>query len=502
MTASRSVEDRLRQAGRATHREANRRTADRPPVEQLAGLLRRRRLVRGLAAAAGVVALVAGAILLRSDPLPVPEIVGRPPAGPTPQVDEEAVPARRATSAGWSSFPPGGLTGGADGLQAVGAVGGRLVAVGTDAASSVEGHPRPGVWLSTTGRDWQAVEAAAIDDGGEAFRQAGMLMHDVAAIKINGQARLVAVGQAVFEPDSRLLAWISNDQGETWQLVEVPAGPENSARLQAVAATEQGLVAVGGVVSPPQEAPQARGLRPAVWTSPDGQSWSQPHLLEGMPGVAARDVATSGGQTVAVGGPVTSLWAGIAWTSPDGQSWTARTVVEDATLHGVAATPNGGFLAVGSTPTGGGPDGPPDADGILYTSPDGRSWIPVPDPDGVFAGPGNQQLVSVATDQNGQQVAAGTDAGHAALWIAPIGRTWKRIPHRDAVFPTRDGDPHTGNPASAITDILPTGSAWVAVGSAPGADTAPDPTVWLHPGATLTTPQPTPSRTSSPTPQG
>lgn len=93
----------------------------------------------------------------------------------------------------------------------------------------------------------------------------------------------------------------------------------------------------------------------AIYTSPDGSSWTRRHFG----GAELRDVAHGGGVLVATGD------AGTMWTSTDGITWNpvATGVAED--LDGVSYG-NGGFVAVGAG-SGGGPV-------AVLGSANGSSW--------------------------------------------------------------------------------------------------------------------------------
>lgn len=88
--------------------------------------------------------------------------------------------------------------------------------------------------------------------------------------------------------------------------------------MRSVTVGGPGLVAVGG--DEPDAVAAMGGHRAAVWTSPDGYTWTRvPHDQAVFGGVAGdeqsmSDVVDTGGGLIAVGGTV--------WTSPDGISWT------------------------------------------------------------------------------------------------------------------------------------------------------------------------------------
>ncbi|MEE9473177.1 MAG: hypothetical protein V3V82_04265, partial [Acidimicrobiia bacterium] len=95
----------------------------------------------------------------------------------------------------------------------------------------------------------------------------------------------------------------------------------------------------------------------AVWTSPDGLTWQLVPDPDGVfTGLTVSDLAVGGLGYVAVG----PHWAtaepthGAVWTSPDGLSWTIAAELE--ALHILAISPGGpgfeGFVAVADTTDG------------------------------------------------------------------------------------------------------------------------------------------------------
>lgn len=129
-------------------------------------------------------------------------------------------------------------------------------------------------------------------------------------------------------------------------------------------------------------------------------------------------------------------------------------------LEAIAARTDG-FVAAGSVPA---PDG--GVDGAVWRSVDGRDWSV--DDDDVFAGPGPQQLLDIATTTE-TSVVVGTDGASAAVWTSLDGSPWTRVAHDEAVF----GGP--GDQRVEGVTALADGSGWVAVGSGGQGDAA----VWV-----------------------
>lgn len=164
------------------------------------------------------------------------------------------------------------------------------------------------------------------------------------------------------------------------------------------------------------------------------------------------------------------------WTSPDGATWAV--VPHDEAVFGgvmsgyaeaVAAGPLG-LVAVGSEYQG------DDYDAAVFTSPDGRAWSRVPDPGGVFGGPGWQGMHAVTAGGPGWVAAGYDDSGedwNAAVWTSPDGVTWTRVPHDEALF--------GGVNDQEIFGVLPAGPGLVAVGhddEAPAAWVSVDGLAW------------------------
>jgi hypothetical protein len=125
-----------------------------------------------------------------------------------------------------------------------------------------------------------------------------------------------------------------------------------------------------------------------------------------------------------------------AWVSPDARDQftivDADPALESAATEtvralGVAGDANG-FLAVGDRFVSG--TGRLDADGLFWTSPDGRHWarVTMADPS-VLAGPGSEEPQLATAWRNGWAV-AGTDstAGvtRVVVWTSPDGVSWQR----------------------------------------------------------------------------
>ena len=218
-------------------------------------------------------------------------------------------------------------------LYRVAATSDRLVAFGErDANPTAEEEELVRQFLvSTDGLTW-----SRSDVGGEYSTQLSDLV---------GGSMFVAVGSLV-EPDydPRGAIWTSTD-GRDWQ--EVFRSTDES-WIQSVTPTDDGWVAVGGAIRPPEVIPTAtcspgsdcgepiNVLVPLVWTSTDGLSWTQSELPPGLSaigGSAGTVLATHLG-LIATGyavypGDEYQIQGFAAWQSVDGLTWQPATVTTD-----------------------------------------------------------------------------------------------------------------------------------------------------------------------------
>jgi len=214
----------------------------------------------------------------------------------------------------------------------------------------------------------------------------------------------------------RPLVWTSRD-GSTWTAQDEVGEPRGG--MNAVARTGDGFVAVGLGRS-----------RAAVWMSGDGSTWSpvaDAPLLHALPGadpsswVEMIGVAAADGVIVAVGmdGPQGGGDNSIrAWWSRDGRLWS------DAPGESFAG---GQAFAVTATPAGFLLAGPPVTTrclGGMWESADGRSWTCVAS-DAAFAGFGPYAVasspalvVAVGLDSSGPD---SDDGVPGTVWIKRIG---------------------------------------------------------------------------------
>ncbi|NUW46432.1 hypothetical protein [Nonomuraea rhodomycinica] len=175
-----------------------------------------------------------------------------------------------------------------DGYVAVGAAG------GGDGERGV-------VWVSEDGLNWKARKRLLPDGASSAG-----LSHVTAY-----QDRLVAIGAARVQGARRVFAAVSRDDGTTWSTAWLPA--EKAADVDDLAATDQGLVAVGWHGAPGD-------ADSAAWISQDGTTWTRSDLTKdrlGGPGMQWLAAVTVAGSEVVGLGRSTTYDADhlILWTS-------------------------------------------------------------------------------------------------------------------------------------------------------------------------------------------
>lgn len=255
-------------------------------------------------------------------------------------------------------------------------------------------------------------------------------------------------------------------------------GGEDGAEMAAVTAGGPGFVAVGVTGNGVGEAWGVRNA--AVWTSPDGVTWSRvPHddAVFGGDGDQEMVSVTAGGPgLVAVGYRFdepgrSGVYPGV-WISPDGATWSAVSLDQNAFGDGTAAM---------TSVTAGGPGlvavGQDNWSAAVWTSPDGITWTRVPhDPvvfgtglvgddlwvpqtamrDVIVGGPG---LIAVGEggvwggSENGIEHES---SGVAIVWTSPDGTTWTRVPHDENVF--------GGEGFQKMSSVAAGGPGFVAVG--------------------------------------
>jgi hypothetical protein len=316
-------------------------------------------------------------------------------------------------------------------INAVVAGGPGLVAVGN--AGSLDEDSAAAVWVSENGITWSRVPHDETQLGGP-------MLQDMYDVVVAGPG-LVAVGwDNLLDWTASGAAWTSSD-GLTWE--RVPHDPdifgEGFQGMWSVASGDGGLVAVGlgagwsGSGGPGQPA--------AVWTSPDGLTWTRTpeqeqlesgHPTDGFPGggdwAVMHEVTTAAGGYVAVGrlgwcqSSASCEEEAGAWVSTNGTEW-QRGRVERAI--GVSSTMLEGVVEIGEVLVGvGRGHSPPQEDGpaVVWTSIDnGLTWARQPHSGSAFGQTSGGSVSMYAVIEHGSDlVAAGYWESDAAVWIGTI----------------------------------------------------------------------------------
>ena len=293
-----------------------------------------------------------------------------------------------------------------------------------------------------------------------------------------GGPGLVAVGATGgWEGDGDAAVWTSPD-GLTWSRVphdESVFGGANSQTMWDVTIGGPGLVAVGwdgqGILD------DVPDVDAAIWTSPDGVTWSRvPHDEEVFGGAWINGVTVGGPGLVAVGGTEGYFTDGdaVVWTSVDGITWSR--VPHDETIFGgpqrqtmhdvVVGGP--GLVAVGMNGGIGPWDNNPGANAAVWTSVDGITWSRVPHDESVFGTGGNPSMLGVTAGGPGL-VAVGADyhpeLAETPVWTSPDGITWTRVPDDETV-------------RGSMTGVAAGGSGLVATGAQARVWTSVDGITW------------------------
>ena len=292
-------------------------------------------------------------------------------------------------------------------MRSVVAGGPGLVAVGSDA----RGHDGSGaVWTSSDGLVWSRVAHDESVFGGADDQ----IMSSVVA----GGPGLVAVGY-----DYSAGHWdgmvLNSSDGLVWSRVtgQPELGGAGDQVMRSITVGGAGVVAVG-------TDGRGQGGSGAVWNSPDGLVWSRVDhdevALGGTGDQVMSSVIVGGPGFVAVGHDEGDASALAVWTSPDGATWTrleSAAFLGGSDGHVLASVVSGGpgFVAVGQA----------ESSAVVWTSVDGSTWVRVLHDEAVFGGSDDQVLSAVVAGGPGF-VAVGNDGLpdgglSAAVWVSPPG---------------------------------------------------------------------------------
>lgn len=270
---------------------------------------------------------------------------------------------------------------------------------------------RPLVVTSADGNTWQAV------DGDEAFRPGRRPLSTNAAAA--GPGGYVIVG----EEGSSAAAWFSADL-RTWERAK-GAGDEDlesdgGMSMLSVTAAGNGFVAVGSLNDP--NADGGSPVRPALWTSADGRTWSlqRPELPQGFRDGRLTHVRANGNTLVAFGaGTGSNGQTPLAYASADGgRTWepvALPTGDKPAAPTAVTATDNGFAATIANGRPG-------TADVALWTSRDGKAWRAETVEGEGLTGAGDQRILGLAGLRGGLLgvgITSDAKSDHPVLWVLP-----------------------------------------------------------------------------------
>lgn len=316
----------------------------------------------------------------------------------------------------------------------------------------------------STGRDTDAADTSPtfhqLSDDSLHYEEPISLVSDLLAPVADGDPWRV-VGSVVDPGTGRTEAAVwSATTAPDWEQQELEAADADiSEAMAAVTPFGESLLAVGRVGD--GEATDA-----AVWQA-DGDTWTRltPPELGGRHKQWAFDVTAGEGGALVAGGE--SAWGDVRprlWFSSDGETWSSvdggpggpLDVTGEESVR--AVTPYGtGFVAVGTRDLEG------EQDGAVWFSRDGTTWEQVDVPQ--MGGPGRQSVLAAGTADNGIVVAGGYVAdgsgqGKPAIWNSRDGgQTWSD----PTILPLHEGNRTTAGDL-AVHSLSVRGSRVVASG--------------------------------------
>jgi hypothetical protein len=230
------------------------------------------------------------------------------------------------------------------------------------------------------------------------------------------------------------ISWVGVDWSQVSDTAGVFGG-EGAQFIEAVTIGGPGFVAVGSDCGGGCGVSADDGWDAAVWVSADAVDWTRiPHDEPVFGGAGSQNMidVVSAGPGLVVVGIIDHAYAG-ARRSP------------------FEIRPDQVFV----------PSGRDDIDAAVWVSPDGLTWERVPDPDGVFSGPGSfgaaDEAMEAVAVGNGLIVAVGSADANAAVWVSSDGLSWQRVPNDDEIF--------GGSSGQSMHDVIYTGERFVAVGT-------------------------------------
>ena len=291
---------------------------------------------------------------------------------------------------------------------------GRAIVVGADARAGGEGTIEPAAWYDDGAGNWTRAEVSAISDLGD-FPSAFQLGPVVAT-----DDGLASIGIG----ESGAVIYTSTDSGVSWNRQFAVGDPINESGggiegfVLDVERGPSGYVAVGHLGMRNESA----GSAAMIWTSADALHWQPVGDALGVGAIGAGivgDVTVGHDVLLAVG----SAWdedgthpRGAVWSSTDGDHWTEIDPGDD--IGGVASvlgTPDGFLLGGAASDSVGG------SQAAAWFSPDGDQW------ESAALTPGRIRGVSGLAATGSGFVAIGDRADHAAAWWSMDGHSWAQM---------------------------------------------------------------------------
>ena len=265
------------------------------------------------------------------------------------------------------------------------------------------------IWRSADGITWtSAPDDVSLHGGGPFLTMAAIVDPDGGWLAVGGEALNCIPGACRLV---RAVTWTSPD-GLAWTR-GVDSAAMQHAEMWGVVHTPSDYLAVGDAAADPSQTDSA--IRPAVWISSDGRSWTRSAELPRFAAAEDADVildsvTTVGDRVVAVGHVSTQTSAAaraFAWWR-DGDTWSATEIGQFIPSQGVrlAAVP-GGLLAMFGAGMG------TTCSSSVWSSDDGSSWRCIGN-DPVFA----DSTVSVAAVSPDAEVLVGSGPDGAVVWTS------------------------------------------------------------------------------------
>ncbi len=365
--------------------------------------------------------------------------------GLKPVPGEASAPAPNARTEGWSRVTdrPGVFGhGDLEQVTSVVAIGDEFFAVGSH-------NYKPAIWRASDPSVWQRLTRVEPGEGDRPSIVWAVAEH-------NGT--YVAVGK---ESDHAAV-WTSSD-GQTWRLVDRPAEvfgqPDQYSSMDAVLWLGDHWLAAGSFRAGGRDADVA-----ATWSSDDAHAWTRVGESDSFGTIVGEtptitSLATDGKRIVAAGS-IRSLVGSprlrpALWTSTDGYTWSAVSLAavgsdnDSASLPSVAVR-NGRWVAVGN-------DG---HDAMVFTSDNGVNWSRVKKPfDYVYSTEENAMNDVAPTITDWIAVGSSEDETRprdARIWTSDDGFHWRQVYPDPAVF--------GGPDRQELDGVVATSDVAVAVG--------------------------------------